>query len=195
MPLLSFSLVDFRLKEQSANRYVNALSGNGVYEFFAAAYNNELDYDTFYYSLPDDKAFALLRARLPTPHAALASADPRDLTRIVRYPGPERRLNVVLVSVESFSADFMTRFGNTQGITPRLDALAAQGLLLTEPLRHGDANSPRARGARPRAAPDTRPVDREAPEQRPPVLARRTVQVERLRGPLPLRGIRLSSTT
>ena len=131
VPLLSFSLVDFRLKDQSPNRYVNALSGNGVYEFFAAAYNNELDYDTFYYSLPDDKAFALLRERLATPHAALASADPRDLTRIVRYPGPERRLNVVLVSVESFSADFMTRFGNTQGITPRLDALAARGLLLT----------------------------------------------------------------
>jgi phosphoglycerol transferase MdoB-like AlkP superfamily enzyme len=131
LPLLSFSLVDFRLKERSDNRYVNALSGNGVYEFFAAAYNNELNYESFYYSLPLDRALSLLRAQLPTPHAPLASGDPRDLTRVVRHPGPERRLNVVLISVESLSAEFMSRFGNTQGITPRLDALAKDGLLLT----------------------------------------------------------------
>lgn len=131
LPFLAFSLVDFRLKEQSANRYVNALSGNGVYEFFAAAYNNELDYATFYYSLPLDRVFARLREQLPTRHARLARDDPRDLTRIVSYPGAEKRLNVIMVSVESLSAEFMTRFGNKKGITPKLDALARQGLLFT----------------------------------------------------------------
>ena len=131
LPFLAFSLVDFRLKEQSANRYVNALSGNGVYEFFAAAYNNELDYAAFYYSLPLDQALARLREQLPTRHARLARDDPRDLTRIVSYPGAEMRLNVIMVSVESLSAEFMTRFGNGKGITPKLDALARQGLLFT----------------------------------------------------------------
>jgi len=131
VPALAFALVDFRLKEQSANRYVNALSGNGIYEFFAAAYNNELDYATFYYSLPLDQAMVRLRAQLATPHAQLASADPHDLTRIVAYPGAEKRLNVILISVESLSAEFMSRFGNRRNITPRLDALAQQGLLFT----------------------------------------------------------------
>ena len=131
LPFLAFSLVDFRLKEQSGNRYVNSLSGNGVYEFFAAAYNNELDYAAFYYSLPLDQALARLREQLPTRHARLARDDPSDLTRIVRYPAAEKRLNVIMVSVESLSAEFMTRFGNGKGITPRLDALARQGLLLT----------------------------------------------------------------
>lgn len=130
-PLLSFSFVDFRLKDQSANRYVNALSGNGIYEFFAAAYNNELDFATFYHSLPIDQAFARVREQLPTRHSRLASKDARDLTRIVSYPGPEKRLNVILISVESLSASFMTRFGNRKGITPRLDALAKQSLLFT----------------------------------------------------------------
>lgn len=131
LPFLAFSLVDFRLKDLSANRYVNALSGNGVYEFFAAAYNNELDYATFYYSLPPEQAFARLRELLPTRHARLASDDPRDLTRIVSHPGPEKRLNVILISVESLSAEYLTRFGENGGITPRLDALARDGLLFT----------------------------------------------------------------
>ena len=131
LPFLAFSMVDFRLKEQSSNPYVNALSGNGVYEFFAAAYNNELDYASFYYALPLDQALARLRAQLPTRHARLASDDPRDLTRIVSYPGAEKRLNVIMIMVESLSSDFLTRFGNSSGVTPRLDALSRQGLLFT----------------------------------------------------------------
>jgi len=131
VPLLSFSLVDFRLKDQSANRYVNSLSGNGIYEFFAAAYNNELDYATFYHSLPVDQAFARLREQLPTRHARLVSNDARDLTRVVSYAQPEKHLNVIMISVESLSASFMTRFGSRHGITPRLDALARDSLLFT----------------------------------------------------------------
>jgi len=45
--------------------------------------------------------------------------------------GPEKRLNVVLISVEALSADFMAAFGNREGLTPRLDALAREGLLFT----------------------------------------------------------------
>ncbi|MDZ7651516.1 MAG: LTA synthase family protein [Burkholderiaceae bacterium] len=43
-----------------------------------------------------------------------------------------KRLNVVLVSVESLSADFLGAFGNRDGITPRLDALAAESLFFTD---------------------------------------------------------------
>ena len=60
------------------------------------------------------------------------SANPADLTRSVSYPRDEKRLNVVLVSVESLSADFMAAFGNDKGITPRLDALAAKSLFFTQ---------------------------------------------------------------
>jgi phosphoglycerol transferase MdoB-like AlkP superfamily enzyme len=40
-------------------------------------------------------------------------------------------LNVVLVSVESLSAEFLGRFGNSQNLTPELDRLAASGLEFT----------------------------------------------------------------
>lgn len=119
-------------KNQADNRYVNALSGNGVFEFFAAARHNELDYDHYYQSLPVDEAMQRLRRQLITPHAPLASNDLHDITRAVDPGGTEQHLNVVLISVESLSAEFMSRFGNREGLTPRLDALASHGLLFTQ---------------------------------------------------------------
>ncbi|MEJ5896200.1 sulfatase-like hydrolase/transferase [Aquabacterium sp. G14] len=128
---MAHAVVDGHWKEQSSNRYVNALSGDGVYEFFSALRHNELDYEHFYQSLPPPEAMARLRKQLPTPHARLASNDPMDLTRIVDDGQPEKHLNVVLISVESLSADYLAHFGNQRGLTPRLDALAEQGLLFT----------------------------------------------------------------
>ena len=128
---MAHAVVDGHWKEQTANRYVNALSGNGVYEFFSALRHNELDYEHFYQSLPAPEAMARLRKQLPTPHARLASNNPMDLTRIVDDGQPEKRLNVVLISVESLSADYLAHFGHQPGLTPRLDALAEQGLLFT----------------------------------------------------------------
>lgn len=131
-PVLAFMWVDRTQRDFSANPLANELAGDGLYEFSSAAYRNELDYVTHYASLEPVKARELLRARLETPHSKLASTNPADLTRIVRYPRDEKRLNVVLVSVESFSADFMAKFGNTKGITPRMDALADKGLFFTQ---------------------------------------------------------------
>ena len=131
-PVLAFTLVDSAQRNFSANPLANELAGDGLYEFFSAAYRNELDYVTHYASLDPAKARALLRGRLETPHSKLASADPADLTRSVRPARDEKHLNVVLVSVESLSADFMAKFGNAKGLTPRLDALADKGLFFTQ---------------------------------------------------------------
>ena len=132
VPSLAFAVVEGRHKELSDNRYVNELSGNGIYEFFAAAYNNQLDYAHFYRSIPLDEAFARVRTMLETPHATSVGLGPYDLTRTVAYPGAERRWNVVMISVESFSAEFMQQFNNTQNITPRMDELAREGILFTQ---------------------------------------------------------------
>ncbi len=131
-PLLAFWWVDRTQREFSANPLASELAGDGLYEFFSAAYRNELDYVTHYASLDPAKARALLRLRLQTPHAKFPDSDGDDLARTVRYPRDEKRLNAVLVSVESLSADFMAKFGNDKGLTPRLDALADKGLLFTQ---------------------------------------------------------------
>jgi phosphoglycerol transferase MdoB-like AlkP superfamily enzyme len=123
--------VDTSLKDRGADKYVAELSGNGLYELFAAFRSNEIDYARFYRTLPEAEVFAALRAELATREARFVSADPRDLTREIVHVGPERRLNVVLVSVESLSADYLGAFGNPAGLTPNLDRLAREGLLFT----------------------------------------------------------------
>ena len=57
------------MKQHADNRYLNDLSGDGVYEFFAALRHNELDFEHFYQSLPVEDALARLRRQLATPHA------------------------------------------------------------------------------------------------------------------------------
>ncbi len=123
--------VDGEYKNATANEYVNELSGNGVYEFFSAYRNNELDWRRFYRTLPDGTAFQRTRELLKTPEAEFVGDDPRSITREIRNPGPEKRLNVILVSVESLSADYLTAFGGTKNVTPNLDALASKSLFFT----------------------------------------------------------------
>ena len=124
-------LVDGEDKERTGNAYVNQLAGNGIYEFFSAYRNNELDYERFYRTLPDPAAFVKLRELLKTPEARFLSDDPHDISRAIENPRPEKHLNVILISVESLSGDLLTAFGNTKGITPNLDALAEHSLFFT----------------------------------------------------------------
>jgi phosphoglycerol transferase MdoB-like AlkP superfamily enzyme len=53
------------------------------------------------------------------------------IERRIGGAGPEKRLNVVLISVESLSAEYLGSFGNARGLTPNLDRLADAGLLFT----------------------------------------------------------------
>jgi phosphoglycerol transferase MdoB-like AlkP superfamily enzyme len=132
LPVICFFLVNNKIKQFSYNAYVNELAGNGLYELFSAYRNNELDYDTFYNKIDTDSAFADMRAMIMTPEADSLAEYPLSIERKIHNPGPEKRLNVVLISVESFSADFMGTFGNTKNITPRLDSLVQHSLLFTK---------------------------------------------------------------
>ncbi len=123
LTVISVAAVNGSMKERTHNNYVNELAGNGIYQFFAAFRSGHLDYAKFYRTLPDDQAYARLRQLLKTPDATFISDDPRDLTREIRRVGPEKHLNVVLISVESLSGDYLGTFGNTEHITPYLDSL------------------------------------------------------------------------
>ncbi|MDR0987892.1 MAG: sulfatase-like hydrolase/transferase [Prevotellaceae bacterium] len=107
--------------EGGKNRYADELGKAGIYSFFAAYRNNELDYTSFYATLPERKAWELV-----TPPASVA---PRVT--------PPQKPNVVLVTIESFSAEFMSAFGCRRGLTPFLDSLATQSLLFTRLYANG----------------------------------------------------------
>jgi len=130
-PLASYLFVGNNVRKFSDNEYVNEIAGNGMFEFGTAFWHNELDYFKFYKTMPDKEAFAVLRKQLTAPHAHFISNDVFNIERSITPGVPEKRMNVVLISVESLSASFMRSFGNTGDITPRLDSLSAESMLFT----------------------------------------------------------------
>ena len=53
------------------------------------------------------------------------------MPRPVTNDSTEQHKNVVLISIESLSADFMQHYGNKDKITPFLDSLANKSLMFT----------------------------------------------------------------
>jgi len=111
------------------NNYNRELGKNGPWSFFAAFRANQLDFDQFYATMPIDAAFRRVKTLVNRDGSQPLTADPHDLTRLVQNPGPEKRLNVIQITVESLSANFLTRYGGTDNITPVLDALIPQSLV------------------------------------------------------------------
>ncbi|MDY1548731.1 LTA synthase family protein [Luteibacter sahnii] len=130
---------DASMKDQSRNNYVNELAGDGIYQFFAAFRDNQLDYGKYYPTLPDAVAFGRLRTLLKTPDATFTSNDPMDITRQIANMGPEKKLNVVLISVESLSGDYVEGLdvSKHRHLTPNLDALASKSLFFTQLYANG----------------------------------------------------------
>lgn len=110
--------------ENSKNVFVNELQSNGIYKFYLAFQNNKLDYFKFYKTISNEKAFALLKEQFPT-------ITGENTLREINNNSIEKHKNVVLITVESLSADFMKMYGNEQNITPFLDSLAQKSLLFT----------------------------------------------------------------
>ncbi len=127
IPVAGYFLVNNRFKDTSSNNYVNELGGNGIYEFGAAFWNNEIDYNKFYATRNDTANFKILRNMLHAPNATFNN-DPLSIERHIKTDSTEHKWNVVLISVESFSGDYLKRFGNKENITPYLDSLIPHGL-------------------------------------------------------------------
>ncbi|MDR1527910.1 MAG: LTA synthase family protein [Dysgonamonadaceae bacterium] len=118
--------------ETHTNRYKNELSKAGIFSFFAAFKNNELDYDTFYRTENETKIFHIVRKELSEPDVEFTSGA-NSIRRIVHSTDSLlQKPNVILVVIESLSADFMGYFGNTKKITPSIDSLAYNSLIFTD---------------------------------------------------------------
>lgn len=127
IPLAGYFLVNNRVKNISNNNYVNELGGNGIYEFGSAFWNNEIDYNRFYIVHNDTANFKILKEMLQAPNATF-TGNPLSVERIIKNDSPEHKWNVVLISVESLSGDYLKHFGNKENITPFLDSLIPHSL-------------------------------------------------------------------
>jgi phosphoglycerol transferase MdoB-like AlkP superfamily enzyme len=111
------------------NNYNRELAKNGLWSLFAAFRSNVLDYEQFYPVLPQAEAFARLRHELTEDGSVLLRPDTPDTLRYVRNGGVELRPNVIQITVESLSADFLGIFNRASGLTPNLSELAAHSLV------------------------------------------------------------------
>ncbi|WPY01344.1 Alkaline phosphatase/LTA synthase family protein [Candidatus Trichorickettsia mobilis] len=141
--IIAFNFYDSLRFSLSTNRYAIELARNGYYELFSAFRNNSLDYNKFYTTIDDNIALNVVRARIGQDSQEFLNNNNIDrYSNSVGYKpisvfkshnlAKQQKYNVILITVESLSAEFMTAFGNKNNITPYLDELAKAGLFFTK---------------------------------------------------------------
>jgi phosphoglycerol transferase MdoB-like AlkP superfamily enzyme len=114
------------------NAYADELAANGIFTFFAAFRRNELDYDRFYATIEQDRADHILKSlgveRKPLARDSdiMNREHEDDEEHLPITPATPR--HVVMVTVESLSAEFLGTYGSKSGLTPNLDRFARDGL-------------------------------------------------------------------
>lgn len=106
---------------KAKNIFAQEIQANGFPKFVDAFTHSELDYFQFYSTIDQSVG----------ERNFLAHFQPAALSRKIAPENPELQKNVVLISIESMSAEFLEHYGNTQKITPFLDSLANKSLLFT----------------------------------------------------------------
>ncbi|MDA9555776.1 LTA synthase family protein, partial [Pelobium sp.] len=127
IPLLSWFVVNNKGKNFSKNQYAVELAGDGLYDFGAAFWNNELDYNKFYATIDQKKAFQIVRDLLKQDSVNFIKPSGSIERTIINAP-QKKNYNIVLISVESLSADYVGVYDSKFNITPNLDSLAKRGL-------------------------------------------------------------------
>jgi len=117
-----FILPSITSQQNSSNVFANELQSNGLQKFYKAFTNSELDYFEFYETLPENDLAQF---------DSIINLNYKNNTNTITSEGTEIKKNVVLITVESLSADFMKHYGNTNTITPFLDQLAEESLFFT----------------------------------------------------------------
>jgi phosphoglycerol transferase MdoB-like AlkP superfamily enzyme len=121
----SFFAIPFLAKqENSSNIFTNELQANGLYKFVVAFQNNELEFEKFYPTLSNEKAFALV-------HEQIQLSKGKSIERTIALNSAEIKKNVVLITVESLSEEFLEQYGDTKHLTPFLSDLANKSLQFT----------------------------------------------------------------
>ncbi len=121
LPILFFNVLDRQnLSEISDNQYNNELAKNGFYSLFSAFRNNTLDYDKFYKT----KETSIVMNHLDE----LEHFNDKHLKVLTNGATEELKYNVMLIMVESLSAEYMGVFGDDHNLTPHLDTLTQKSL-------------------------------------------------------------------
>jgi phosphoglycerol transferase MdoB-like AlkP superfamily enzyme len=136
-PWVSYQALEASAKDFSSNPALNELAGNGYFDVAHAFWHSELDYAQAYKTLPRDTAMSKLAAELATGSSGASGAaittTPHALERdvVADALGGEKRLHVVLLTLDGLGAEFVGALGDGRHLTPTLDALAAESLFFS----------------------------------------------------------------
>ena len=104
----------------------------GIYSLFAAFFSNELDYETFYAKRANADNFRELKTLLKSTNSTEKGTAPSISHGQITNTGEEKRYNVIFITVESLSGEFLEYMGSKKGkLTPNLDTLVNKSLLFT----------------------------------------------------------------
>ncbi len=120
--VVNYFTISDNLKEFSPNTQINQLASNGQFEFGHAFFNNQINYEQFYATLPQVNLYNNSNSTNPLEH----NVNIKNLNPIFKT-----KPNIVLISVESLGAEFLGAFGNQQKITPNLDKITQEGLFFS----------------------------------------------------------------
>lgn len=129
LPLIFGAVLDDDWLPAFRNNFNRELAKNGLWSLFSAFKDNELAYDQFYSTVPLDDAYRIVRRELAHDKSVTLGPDARDTLRVVRHAGAELRPNVIQITVESLSADFLSIFNRASNLTPNLAEIAAKSLV------------------------------------------------------------------
>ena len=113
----------------SSNRVENELVQNGHSSFFRAARTSDIDYEAYYAHAKPADNLALLETELAADGAPFTQLAAGKINRLhPARPDGLGKLNVIVVSSESFGAEFSKLHGAEKDWTPNFDSYAKQGL-------------------------------------------------------------------
>ena len=117
------------LLSTDSNRVANELAQNGLSSFVRAALTNEIDYQANYKSHEPKDNLAIVTRELERGGGKFTRLAEGRLDRAFpARPDGLGWLNVVLVSSESFGAEFSRLYGSERDLTPNFDAFAQKGV-------------------------------------------------------------------
>jgi len=123
------------------NRELNQLARNGLQTMAAAALTNDAEYEGVYPGMPQGQALAILRAMVGQDNTTFIDAPGQSpVFRRVVSGAKEKRLNIVLVTEETYGSIFVDSLDNPLkvALSPDLDRLASQGMFFTNIYAQGD---------------------------------------------------------
>lgn len=122
-------MVDIKDADSVGNRYNSEMAKDGLYSLFSAFIKNELDYRSYYLTLPDQDASEFLAGEFSADDTSVPDAAFGSAARRVRPVAEAIRPNVVVVIMESMGAEFLNECRQDGAdLTPCLSRLSREGV-------------------------------------------------------------------